>query len=251
MGLQRVRHDRVTNTFTYNGCLTTSVCYTAAVNSRWQGKVDKFLSSPSAGGDLTHLQGTGERKVVLPVQYFPSSRLLGCHIGKVQEWEPLTFKAYHSSSVLQDGENPGLPDPKLPVHKHRTLDRLNNSHSLSLERSLNGAERGAGWIRKSRYCYWFFPLKANQGTRLSVHPLQISWFIIPTLGFPGGAISKEPPCQCRRHRRHRFNPWIRKIPWRRKWQLTPVFLPGESVGQRSLAGYSPQGDKESDRTEAL
>ena len=41
-----------------------------------------------------------------------------------------------------------------------------------------------------------------------------------------------------------------KIPWRRKWQLTPVFLPGESHGQRSLVGYSPWGHKESDTTEA-
>ena len=40
-----------------------------------------------------------------------------------------------------------------------------------------------------------------------------------------------------------------KIPWRRKWQPTRVFLPGESHGQRSLAGYSPQGRKESDTTE--
>ena len=40
--------------------------------------------------------------------------------------------------------------------------------------------------------------------------------------------------------RHGFNPWVRKIPWRRKWQLTPVFLPSESHGQRSLAGYGPQ-----------
>ena len=42
-----------------------------------------------------------------------------------------------------------------------------------------------------------------------------------------------------------------KIPWRRKWQPTPVFLPGESHGQRSLVGYSPQGRKESDTTERL
>ena len=40
-------------------------------------------------------------------------------------------------------------------------------------------------------------------------------------------------------KRHRFDPWVRKTPWRRKWQPTPVFLPGESHGQRSLAGYSP------------
>jgi len=45
--------------------------------------------------------------------------------------------------------------------------------------------------------------------------------------------------QCRRHcKRRRFDPWVRKIPWRRAWQHTPVFLPGESHGQRSLAGCS-------------
>ena len=45
------------------------------------------------------------------------------------------------------------------------------------------------------------------------------------------------------------DPWVGKIPWRRKWQPTPVFLPGESHGQRSLVGYSPWGYKESDTTE--
>ena len=53
---------------------------------------------------------------------------------------------------------------------------------------------------------------------------------------------------CRRHRRHGFNPWVGKIPWRRKWQPTPVFLSGESQGQRSLADYSPKGYKDSDIT---
>ena len=46
-----------------------------------------------------------------------------------------------------------------------------------------------------------------------------------------------------------FDPWIRKIPWKRAWQPTPVFLPGESLGQRNLVGYSPRGGKESDTTE--
>ena len=46
-----------------------------------------------------------------------------------------------------------------------------------------------------------------------------------------------------------FNPWIRTIPWRRKWQPAPVFLPGKFHGQRNLAGYSPWGHKESDMTE--
>ena len=46
-----------------------------------------------------------------------------------------------------------------------------------------------------------------------------------------------------------FDPWVGKISWRRAWQPTPVFLPGESHGQKSLAGYSPWGRRESDRTE--
>ena len=69
-------------------------------------------------------------------------------------------------------------------------------------------------------------------------------------GFPGGTSGEEPACQCRRHKRCSFDPWVRKIPWNRKWQPTPVFLPGESHGQRSLMGYSPWGRKESDMTEA-
>jgi len=47
-----------------------------------------------------------------------------------------------------------------------------------------------------------------------------------------------------------FNPWVGKISWRRAWQSTPGFLPGESHGQRSLSGCSPKGHKESDMTEA-
>ena len=59
------------------------------------------------------------------------------------------------------------------------------------------------------------------------------------MGFPGGSDGKEPACQCRRSKRHRFDPWVRKTPWRRKWQPTPVSLPGRSHGQRTLGGYSP------------
>ena len=60
---------------------------------------------------------------------------------------------------------------------------------------------------------------------------------------------KELVCQCRRHKRHRFDPWVGKIPWRRKWQPIPVFLPGKFHGQKNLAGYSPWGCKELDMTE--
>ena len=56
---------------------------------------------------------------------------------------------------------------------------------------------------------------------------------------------------CLQRRRPRFDPWVGKIPWKRKWQPTPVLLPGKSYGQRSLVGYSPWGPKESDMTEGL
>ena len=65
-----------------------------------------------------------------------------------------------------------------------------------------------------------------------------------SLGFSGGASGKELTCQCRRCKRLRFDPWIGKILWRRAWQPTWVFLPGESHGQRSLEGSSPWGPKE-------
>ena len=68
-------------------------------------------------------------------------------------------------------------------------------------------------------------------------------------GIPGGASCKEPACQCRRRKRCRFNPWDTKIPRRRAWQPTPVFLPRESHGQRSLMGYSPNGHKQPDTIE--
>ena len=64
-----------------------------------------------------------------------------------------------------------------------------------------------------------------------------------SLGFPGGASGKEPTCQCGRLKRHGFNPWFRKTPWRRGWQPTPVLLPRECQGERSLAGYSPWGHR--------
>ena len=63
------------------------------------------------------------------------------------------------------------------------------------------------------------------------------------LGFPGRASGQKPTCQCRILKRREFNPWVGKISWRRAWQPTLVFLPRESHGQRSLAGYSSVGSQ--------
>ena len=88
------------------------------------------------------------------------------------------------------------------------------------------------WVKALAFLTWIITLT--------------SWFLCHSLfwGFPGGASGKEPTCNNRRHKRLRFDPWVGKIPWRIKWQPTPVFLPGESQGQRRLACYSPGGRTE-------
>ena len=73
--------------------------------------------------------------------------------------------------------------------------------------------------------------------------------MVVTWDSPGGASSKESTCLSRRHKRRGFYPWVGKIPWRREWQPTAVFLPGESMDRGAeglLVGYSPQGHKELD-----
>ena len=77
-----------------------------------------------------------------------------------------------------------------------------------------------------------------------------NWFLLHCrqilfcLSHQGKPSGKEPACQCRKHKRCRFSPWARKIPWRRAWQPTPAFLPGDSRGQRGLVVYGPWGHKE-------
>ena len=78
-----------------------------------------------------------------------------------------------------------------------------------------------------------------------VHLKEITKYL---LGLPGGSDGKEAACRCRRCG---IDPSVGKIPWRREWLPTPVFLPGEFHGQRSLEGYSPWACKESDPTERI
>ena len=63
------------------------------------------------------------------------------------------------------------------------------------------------------------------------------------MGFQGGTSGKEPACQCRRHKRHGFHPWVGKIPWRRAWQPTPVFLPGDSPWTEEPDGLQSLGSQ--------
>ena len=83
-------------------------------------------------------------------------------------------------------------------------------------------------------------LEANIGTTLfDISHIKIFLDLSPK-GFPVDASGKEPACQSRRCKGLRFDPWVKKISWRRAWQSIPVFLPRESHGQRSLVGYSPK-----------
>ena len=74
---------------------------------------------------------------------------------------------------------------------------------------------------------------------------------IKLLEFPGSSDGKEKKKVHLQCRRPGFNPWVRKIPWRKEWQPTPVILPGEFHEQRILVGYSPWGGKQLDMTEKI
>ena len=101
---------------------------------------------------------------------------------------------------------------------------------------------GRGEIRMTR-----LHLKENSlALSLFPHSYSFAWIFFFFFHFPVAQMVKTLQC-----RRPGFNPWAGKIPWKRKWQPTPVSLPGESHGQRSLVSYSPWDCKESDTAEWL
>ena len=103
----------------------------------------------------------------------------------------------------------------------------------------------AGWLNMLSLIHIFTYVPYSHMSLIRIYPPlnnNLTWL-------PRWLSGKESACQCRRCKRCVFNPWVGKIPWRRKWHPTPVFLPGKSHEQGSLAGNSPWGHKESDRTE--
>ena len=81
------------------------------------------------------------------------------------------------------------------------------------------------------------------------NPVSFLWDSGICRGFPGGTSGKEPICRCRRHKIHRFDPWVGEDPLRRAWRPTSVSLAGENHGPMSLAGYGPWSRKNLDMTE--
>ena len=104
------------------------------------------------------------------------------------------------------------------------------------------------WIQTSKV----FSRVMNLGASETAPSLKCSESTSPNPRvYSGGASGEDPTCQCRRHKRREFHPWVGKIRWKRAWQPTPVILPGRVHGQTSLVGYSQWGHKESDTTEQL
>ena len=148
-----------------------------------------------------------------------------------------------------------------------SLARFSKVNFMWSGRQIPNAQK---WAQKGSRLCWKWVLQDTGGPRqfwkwfVWAHPNQFSE-IKAFLGNPApcsklkglfklrvpAESGKEPACQHRTLKRCGFNPWVRKIPRRRKWQPTPVFLSGESFGQRSLVGYSPWGCQESNTTERL
>ena len=125
-------------------------------------------------------------------------------------------------------------------------------HTDSLPAETPGNPKNTGMGRLSLLQWIFLTQESNQGLLHCKGALyQLSYHLSTYLTFYASQVAtsgKESACQCKRYKRCGFDSWVGKI-WRREWPLTPVFLPGESHGQKSLVGYSPWDHKESDRTE--
>ena len=121
--------------------------------------------------------------------------------------------------------------PTFSLSSFTFIKRLFSSSSLSAIRVVSSA-----------YLRLLIFLLAILSLILIIEGIQIFCGLFEMLivfrGLPRWYSGQESTCQCRRCR---FHPWVRKIPWSRKWQPTPVSLPGESHGQRSLVSYSPWG----------
>ena len=137
-------------------------------------------------------------------------------------WQPLTSALPHlSCSALHVAKASQPAAPILAFKYDSTLEIYGSQCPMEGESQMINAPSSVTWMDRflSRFNHLF--------RRLWASPVAPWW-------------RNCLQCRCKRCR---FNSWVGKIPWRRKWQPTPVFLPGKSHGERSLVGYSPWGQK--------
>ena len=142
------------------------------------------------------------------------------------------------------------PDPTTDIQTHITLQKAFSAHLCVYTTShthTHTPHHTCTYTKKHTYTY-----TTQTNTLPSAHKCTQNTpqtYIYPTTyiqGFPHSSVGKNLPSVQETWVRL-FGSWVGKIPWKRKWQPTPVFLPGESHGQRSLAGYSPWGHKSQTR----
>ena len=164
---------------------------------------------------------------VLSPSFCPPSFLLSSRSPRV-DGEPTAQSVFSEPLPIHISQPPSLwHHPSAPP---ASAELLGAKINIKLELIKKFKNNGTQWMK-------FLKKKKKVFNLVSITLL---W------GLPRWLRGKESACQSRRCG---FDPWVEKIPWRRKWQPTPVFLPGESHRQRSLVGYSPWGHKESDRSE--
>ena len=160
-------------------------------------------------------------------------------------------KSLQSCPTLCDPIDGSPPGPAVPgILQARTLEWVAIAFSNAWKWKVKGKSLSRVWLLATPWTtayqappsMGFFQARVLEWGAIAFSDIWYSCIELNThthRGFPGGASGKEPPYQCKRHKRHGFDPWVRKILSSRAWPPTPLFLPGKFHGHRSLVGYSP------------
>ena len=158
-----------------------------------------------------------------------------------------TIKTFFSVALAQETRTTGWPawPPDLPFFNFEGLRA--SWHSTSTYQNVVGMKITN--FEECFFSYWIAQSRVDFQTRVRFpNKFWLSFIVRYTDSLPWWLRWLRICLQCGRLG---FNPWVKKRPWRREWQSTPVFLPGEFHGQRRLMSYSPWGHRESDTTEQL